>query len=194
MSLSVLVPSKKAFVIPANLSAEIAMSGEFIFVASATGTFSIQLDGGLPMDVLPGMFFPVNLFRNLIALDTSGAPNSVVLYTGPAGLSFFPPTTNTVTKDAPTYTKGTALGAMAGGAATNFTGIDAATGQTRKQIIVSNDDAALEVAVLDQNGVRIGRVYPQRPWTLATSGFVTVKNQNGGALTGVVDVGETFYV
>jgi hypothetical protein len=100
-------------------------------------------------------------------------------------------------EDSPTTPVGTALGAMLAGASTAFPGVSVAgvvaAGKIRRQIIVTNNDSALVVAVLDSAGVRIGAVYPQRAWALATSGSVTVKNQNGSALTGNVDVGETFY-
>jgi hypothetical protein len=101
-------------------------------------------------------------------------------------------------QDAPTILIGTALGAMLAGAATTFTGVSTASaliaaGKTRRQIVVTNNDANLVVAVLDAGGVRVGDVYPQRAWALATSSGLIVKNQNGSGLTGNVDVGETFY-
>ncbi len=176
----------------ANEVRQMSVSGQFFFCVAASVPFGMSIDGGGQIAVQAGLAFPTDTeFSRLVLQDTSGSGCVLSFYAASLAVQFFPPTTNTFTKDAPTYTKGTALGAMAGGASTTFNGLDG--GKVRKQIVVTNNDAALVVAVTDNAGVRLGTVYPQRPWTLATSGIVKVTNQNGGALTGTVDVGETFY-
>jgi len=170
---------------------QFAVSGQFFFCTAATAPFSMSIDGGSYNTILAGIAFPTaQPFSRLLLQDTSGSGCAITFMTGEAGIAYYPPSVTSITKGAPTYTKGSATIALGAGATWDFLGLDGAN--VRKQIVVTNLDGAAQILkILDKTGVIGATVYPQRGWTIETSGKVTVKNPNGGAIN--FEVLETFY-
>jgi len=196
--------------VAANGSVRIAQAGTFLSLISSAGSFQFSIDGGsfqdgltvLSMDFYrdvqaansllkiastPGTSTPA--FKEIIFKDTSGSANSIQFVIANDPVNYYAPPSIVFIKDAATYTKPT-NGTLAAGAMQTFAGLDGA--KVRKQIVITNEDAALVLYVTDNTGATRGAViYPQRPWTIALSGSITIKNPNGAGVN--FSVLETFY-
>lgn len=168
-------------------------TGQYFVCIASSAPFVMSIDGGQELDMVAGIGFPTSTkFTSIIFRDKSGAGCSITFFTGSQGVNYQSPSFAVISKNSPTYSLGAPpIVAMAAGSKVDFLGLNGAN--VRKQILVTNNDAALIVQVLGSDGDVIGLVYPQRPWTLEVGGLVSVKNANGGPLGGTVYVGETFY-
>ena len=202
----------KTVVVAANGVTDWDATGSTLLFVSNTGPFNFALDGGnfnpgfsiLSIDVsrnpvllgsvsAPALVAPQ--FNTIKFKDTSGAQNTITFIVANYPVTYANPVPTVVQKDAPTYTKGTVVAALANNATSAvFNGTDVATGKTRKQFTVTNNDPAQELQVLDGNGVVFGTVEPKTPWTHESNGSFQLKNASGADLTMAPNVGETFYV
>jgi len=176
----------------------IQMSGQVLVCRASTAPLQCKMDAGsyFPIDagfVIPGG--PAG-FGALTFANFSATPIVLTVYAGELGINVIP---NNYSKVYPTYTKGTDLtggGALASGAYQTFNGTDPAnsTSGARKQITVQNlDNNGNSITVLDGNGTALATLAANSPpWTVETSGVITVKNTSAGYVTRVI-VGEIFY-
>ncbi len=82
--------SHKTVTVPANGTVLIAVTGSALLFTAATGAFTFQLDD---REALPGQPFLSlemllgDFFGQIWLTDTSGAPNTIVFFTGNGGLA-----------------------------------------------------------------------------------------------------------
>jgi hypothetical protein len=202
----------KTIAIAANATVPISITGSTILFISSVGSFQWSLDGGpyqpgltiMGVDISRGVNLlgsvskPIVVapqFTEVLLQDTSGAANSVTFIVANYPVTYINPIPTTISKDAPTYSKGSGIIALAGGGTTLYNGVDAVTGKLRKQIIVTNADANNNsIYVLDVNG-NVGLIIPAgQAETLPTGSSYTVKNPNGVALNPGYCVMELFYL
>jgi len=185
---------QRTITIPANGTYPLRVTGSILVIISATAPFDVDTDrdGRRSMATDRKMGSPGGRqFHRLIFYDTSGADNSITFYVGDQDY-----TPNTVVntgitsiRNAPTYTKGQAIATLASLGVATFSGLDGV--KVRKQIIVTNLDAANSLRVLDANNNCIGVVFAASAWTVETSGQVKVYNPNGAGVD--YNVGQIFY-
>lgn len=175
----------------ASSSLSVSVTGSWLLILNSShNNFTVSFDGQAPVPCAAGLQIPSdNEFANIIFTDLSGGGVAVTYLVSAKPVAFYPPQTSVITKDAPTYTKASSGQPLAGGASLNYTGLDGT--KVRKQIVVTNLDAANPIYIYDGAPGPGAVVYPQRSWTIATGGIVKVTNPNGAGVN--VFVLETFY-
>ena len=184
--------TSKSFVLQPNQVLPMSITGSVFSCAAATAPFLIQFDAkewipmqaGWTIDARPQTFTQI-IFQNQTSL-----PISISFYAGNASLTYSPGEIDVVVTNAPTFTIGDAVAA---GASKAFAGTTTANGavKARKQIIVTNQDAAVTVTIMAGNGDYFAEVMPGQVWTLETNDTLTVVNPAGSSFQ--AQVGQIFY-
>ena len=181
----------KSITLEANEVRPVAIGGKVFSCLTSTGQFFVSFDGGpfiplqggVQIDNRPEQFTSM-LFKNL----TSG-PITLTFYCGSSPVNYYPVTVNTTSTNAPTYAKGGDILNLNGGATIAFNGVD--NGHNRKQIIVTNLDAAAALYLRDTSHKTLLPVLAGESKTVELSGACELYNPNGGAVS--YCVGEIFY-
>jgi hypothetical protein len=184
--------SSKTVVLAAYGVYPIAVTGSVFVCKSADTTFKLSVDGGEEFDMDSGWYFDLNKqsFSRLIMRNVTAAAVTVSFYTGSSQMGYYPPVqvVTQITKDAPTYAKGSGVKNLNAAATDNYNGLDGT--KVRRQFTVFNSDANLDIYVMAGANV-MAVVPPRQSWTHLISGALGVNNPNGAAIQYVV--GETFY-
>jgi hypothetical protein len=176
------------------------VSGRHYACIAADGTFAVRADNNSQIESKLGHYFGDDKapdFGKLTFYNYTAAAITVIYY---AGQVFYKPTTNTtlssvqvtvasVTKNAPTYTKGTTA-SLASGATIAFSGVDGG-GQVRKSFSVFNDHATDELRVRGANGTAGHKVPAQTGYPVETGGNLILHNPGANSITYYVM--EVFY-
>jgi hypothetical protein len=183
----------KSLNLPAYAVVPMAVSGSVFVCKSSTAIFYLSLDGGEEFPIEQG--WSINLqgdegFRNLIFHNRSGAAIAIEFYAGSSVMYYASQDTVFYSLDPATYAKAGAVNIDAG-ATIEYAGTDGAGGNVRRQIVITNLDVNLDLQVLDKDGTLCATVFPRSAWTIETSGKVSVKNNNGAAMS--INIAETFY-
>jgi len=166
------------------------ITGSVLVFDTSTASFLLSMDGGEYFQIRAG--WSINLgdgtFSRLIFQNPTGAAITIGFYVGNAAMAYASQATILTVKDPATYVKAGAVQINAG-ATLQYNGTDGAN--VRKQIVVTNLDAALDLDVLDQAGNPCGLVFARSAWTIGTSGLVQLKNNQAAPLA--IRVAEIFY-
>jgi len=162
----------------------------------AGGDFRVQPDNQVSMTMNSGRGFGAEgaeQFNRLTFFNDSAVAIQITFYAGfqsfQSDQTVASVNASVSSKDPSTYTKGTGILALDAGASDTYNGLDGA--KTRKQIIVTNRDAAADLELQD-NGANIGcNVKAGEKVTLVTNGVIKVKNTTGAPIN--YSVLETFY-
>jgi len=166
-----------------------AVSGTVFVCSSATAQFKLSFDGG--EDVTMAQGWSVNWsagFRFLVFGNPSASAVTLSYYAGNAAMAYASNQTVITIKDPATYFRAGAL-AISNGATLSLNGLDGVN--VRKQIIITNLSANVDLDVLDPTGTKMATVIPRSVWTVETSG--ALKLQNNGGLQIDIRVAELFY-
>lgn len=195
--------STKTFVLTPGESRPINITGTFVVCLAATAEFNLQVgerSEKIPFNIgLKARCISGDSYTVLVVDNPSIANNTITLLTGNGDVddqrlnviaTAVIPVTN---KDSSTKVKTGAEQTIAGTTTVAHSGNLLGVGglYRRKSIIVTNMDAALDLAIRDSAGTEIGTVFPRTAWVMATDDDLQIRNNNGGALS--IRVSELFY-
>lgn len=182
-------------------------AGTCLTFISNGGAFQFSLDDGPPQDgasilvinlnglagaLLPSGKTVVEGFSSVTLIDKSGGANTIEFIVSNAPVQFSQLVATGFVKEAPTYTKATGSQVIADGGLEEFTGVDVATGKSRRTFIVTNM-GAITLYVLDSSGNQCFPVLADKiPRVMNTSGDAWVSNPPGSG-AGAYMVTEIFY-
>lgn len=168
-----------------------SVAGTVFSCAAADATFQVSFDGQAFIQVQQGWTYGPSpaAFKQLVFQNLTAVQVTVTFYAGATPMFYSPPTTLALVTDAPTYAKGGGIAAIGAGAVVPYTGLDGA--HRRKQIMVTNLDAAAALYLQDGNGNILLPIFAGESKTLAISGSCKLSNPNGAPVSAVV--GEVFY-
>lgn len=140
------------------------------------------MQAGWTLDARPAAFKTI-IFQNTLAV-----PITITFYAGNCSLTYSPVLNASVVTEAGTFTKGTGV---INATPNVFNGQTTVAGvvKTRKQIVITNLDAANALVVNDANGNEIAQIAAGQVWTVESSGSFTIVNAYGINYC----VGELFY-
>ncbi len=174
-------------------------SGSVFICKESTDQFQVSIDSGraIPMEAGLGFRTSAGTFSSLLFTNLTASDVTIEYYVGDSQVIDARLNTivarlqivQSISTNADTYPKGQDPIALASGATNAYNGLDGT--KKRKQIIVTNLDAAALIKVKDGNGKIMGTVFPLQAVTFESGGTVKVYNPNGGAVN--IEVGEIFY-
>lgn len=196
---------QRTFTVIAKAGYTEAVKGKVFALISSDAPIDVEIDNHGRQTFVPGRTFAGAPFSRIRFFETSGSNNAITFYAGDQDIALAPTTNDgayskvsatSFVKDAATYSLAAPNSAnfVANSldihASIVFTGSDVG-GQQRKQISVSNGDAANSIQIKDQAGNIFALVQPGQTWTHVSSGYFKVYNPNGAAIN--CAIGETFY-
>ena len=128
-------------------------------------------------------------FKQIVFQNPTAVQITLEFYAGASALFYSPPTTLALITQAATYTKGSGVLNIGAGAVLAYTGVDGT--HTRKQIIVTNLDAAAALYLCDNAGNLLLPIFAGESKTFDLSGACKLANTNGAAVAAIV--GEVSY-
>ena len=167
------------------------LAGVFFYCKAATSPFQMQFDAGtvFPFDTGFKIKNPDNgggMFQGVTFYNPTANAILVSFYVGGADVDFVGVS---AIKEVSSRAVGGGLQTLEPAATIDVPGIS--SGSQRKQIIITNLDAAVPLVILDATGAVFGAVFAQTPWSVPTDAFFTIKN-NGVAPINFI-VGELYY-
>lgn len=195
--------SERVALIPAaangspGLAVDDSLQGSCIFYCiNATGAFRVRADKRDALTGSSGKGFgnpKASTFKRLTFYNDSNVSVTVTYWVGDEEYkdqSVPSPSIAVPVRDQTSYSLGSGTQVMAGNTSLEFLGYDNAA-RRRKQIVVTNLDAANVLKIFDGQGVVMMTVFPLSSITLFTDAHLFVRNPNVGNIS--VEVGEIFY-
>jgi hypothetical protein len=196
------IPRKTSFLawqsitIPANSKTSKNQTGSRFIVKEATGKFYVGLDSEKPVPIEPGLGIHLqsgDQFTAITFVNDSATDIVVEYYVGSAEvkdsrLNTLVERLGVVTVRNPdTYPKSQYNAALAAGATATISGLNGAN--KRKQIIITNRDAAAELDLQDASANYLEPLFAGQKWTVDSSATFKIKNSTGApvslAVTGI---------
>ena len=188
-----MITSGKFLLAAGKSPVKVDVSGSFIFITYATAPFRMRFDteAAFPLETR-GKIHHRNVdgtaknFASVTFFNDGEDDISISYYVGGSEVDF---SDGAPMREAPSYSKGSGLLTLEPDATFDIPGTN--NGDQRKQLIVTNLDAASPIVVLDGDGSVFGAVFAQRPWTVPTDAIFTLKNNTLAAINYII--GQTFY-
>ena len=172
---------------------KVDVSGNFIFITYATAPFRMRFDteANFPLDTRGKVFHrnpdgSPKLFSSVTFFNDSADDISISYYVGGSEVDF---SDGAPMREASSYSLGGGVETLEPDATRDIPGTNG--GDQRKQLVITNLDAASPIVVLDGEGNVFGAVFAQRPWTVPTDADFTLKNNTLAAINFIV--GQLFY-
>jgi hypothetical protein len=180
--------TRKTFTIPAGMTVVANITGSTFSCKSATGVFYLSYDDSEEFPMETGLGFKLAAgdgFSRLALRNPGTVDNTVTFYAGHGDINLL-----IVEQRLPSTRLVPYTGAINNGAYKECVGTN--LGNRRKQIVVTNLDAASDLELRDAAGTTIfDKVFPRSKWTVETDATIRVYNTSGAAVT--VAIGEFFY-
>jgi len=186
----------KTLVVPAGNAgnpgvARSQLAGVFFYCKSATAPFQMQFDAGtvFPFDTGFKIRNPENIrgaFQTITFYNPTANAILINFYVGSAEVDFVG---GGAIKEVSSRALGSGLLTLEAGDIWDIPGISG--GSQRKQVVITNLDAAAPLVILDGDGAVFGAVFAQSPWTVPTDANLKLKNNTVDPINFVV--GELYY-